>query len=907
MYNSILPSDFSQSDSDLRKQPGKNSFASHRSPPFNSFNGHSLLPQSSIPSGNYVTTYSPDIFPQHMQSNDSQTHLSLGRFDMGAIQSSQSLSEDAYVGMDQYGNNEIGSMILQHASNPQPQQPPYAQAPYMNGLTHVQSQTPYGPHLAGTLNQTAATAISPSSSMHHPNGTAQVGSQQEEISTIFVVGFPDDMQEREFQNMFTFSSGFEAATLKIPNKELTSYGSNGNVAPNRPPLYPQSYNASNDPYSLVTTNQGGVVVDNGRDGTTAWPVPADESSYLPSAAPQPPRKQIIGFAKFRTRQEALDAKDILQGRRVDIEKGAVLKAEMAKKNLHTKRGPVAAGPPGLSSITAASAGAADSASGFNNIQNSEPMSARERELGTLGAMGFGSRRDRIPDPREDEDRERRISDGVNSNTRGARERAEEDERERERRRQEKDAANLRSAAAFDAFHSVPPQIPRLLPQNSLTSASGSSGIISSQSSTQDSFSSGVWGMTAKETGSRKVVVPIHVPDVSPGPASPQIGQSSPPKSAPFSQSSHSVGSEGSSSHHNSVTFSPPSNAFSLPTHPSLPTRPGPFSPTSFDQAQPHSLPSSSASSVDGSGSMEGEFAKNVAGLTTGSEGSTSPQLPSPASAGAAGVGARGNPGDQNPPINTLYVGNLPSSPPPPGYNPSCLEDELRELFGRRPGYRKLCFRQKNNGPMCFVEFEDVRHATKALHELHGHTLGGLVKGGGIRLSYSKNPLGVRTPTSATGAGLQQQQYKEFHNHSAPPSSSVFPPESFSRQFSSSDDRTCTLPRRDTLPQQPSYQYTSSPPAPRFVAASSPTTHYTTSVGQLPNPHVSSFPRSIQSQYGLDTVASSTFSPFRMSSTSPHLDQFGAVVLSSNVHPANERFGHTLSPPPVNGIEASRAG
>lgn len=41
----------------------------------------------------------------------------------------------------------------------------------------------------------------------------------EEISTIFVVGFPDDMQEREFQNMFTFSPGFEAATLKVPSKD----------------------------------------------------------------------------------------------------------------------------------------------------------------------------------------------------------------------------------------------------------------------------------------------------------------------------------------------------------------------------------------------------------------------------------------------------------------------------------------------------------------------------------------------------------------------------------------------------------------------------------------------------------------------------------------------------------------
>jgi hypothetical protein len=36
--------------------------------------------------------------------------------------------------------------------------------------------------------------------------------------------------------------------------------------------------------------------------------------------------------------QALEARDILSGRKVDAEKGSVLKAEMAKKNLHTKRG-----------------------------------------------------------------------------------------------------------------------------------------------------------------------------------------------------------------------------------------------------------------------------------------------------------------------------------------------------------------------------------------------------------------------------------------------------------------------------------------------------------------------------------------------------------------------------------------
>ncbi|KAJ3365372.1 hypothetical protein GGF31_008557 [Allomyces arbusculus] len=101
---------------------------------------------------------------------------------------------------------------------------------------------------------------------------------QEDITTIFVVGFPPDMHEREFQNMFIFSPGFEAATLKIPTR--------------------------------------------------------DEMEGAGGAH----KKQIIGFAKFRTRLQALEARDILSGRKVDADRGSVLKAEMARKNLIAKRG-----------------------------------------------------------------------------------------------------------------------------------------------------------------------------------------------------------------------------------------------------------------------------------------------------------------------------------------------------------------------------------------------------------------------------------------------------------------------------------------------------------------------------------------------------------------------------------------
>lgn len=96
-----------------------------------------------------------------------------------------------------------------------------------------------------------------------------------------------------------------------------------------------------------------------------------------------------------------------------------------------------------------------------------------------------------------------------------------------------------------------------------------------------------------------------------------------------------------------------------------------------------------------------------------------------------------NPADQNPPCNTLYVGNLPMD---------TSEDELKAVFSKQRGYKRLCFRTKQNGPMCFVEFEDTSFATKALSELYGYMLHNSVKGG-IRLSFSKNPLGVRSGQS----------------------------------------------------------------------------------------------------------------------------------------------------------------
>ncbi|KAL8397041.1 hypothetical protein RB594_003946 [Gaeumannomyces avenae] len=93
-----------------------------------------------------------------------------------------------------------------------------------------------------------------------------------------------------------------------------------------------------------------------------------------------------------------------------------------------------------------------------------------------------------------------------------------------------------------------------------------------------------------------------------------------------------------------------------------------------------------------------------------------------------------NPTDQNLPCNTLSVENLPMD---------TFEEELKGIFSNQRGYKRICLRTKQSGPMCLVEFEDVSFATKALHDLYGYKLHNGA-GGGIRLSFSKKPLGVRS-------------------------------------------------------------------------------------------------------------------------------------------------------------------
>lgn len=173
--------------------------------------------------------------------------------------------------------------------------------------------------------------------------------------------------------MFTFASGFEAAMLKVPqlaaaagqerkDRETALAVSLSLENLSAIPVALQQQVASRHSNSVtmlaeLQSLQEHFVRSSTANSDESSNPPAEEIAaalttqlqQVPSASsdghsrgtsrdpPAPTRRQIIGFARFRTRADALVARDILQGRKIDIFPGSVLKAEMAKKNLHTKR------------------------------------------------------------------------------------------------------------------------------------------------------------------------------------------------------------------------------------------------------------------------------------------------------------------------------------------------------------------------------------------------------------------------------------------------------------------------------------------------------------------------------------------------------------------------------------------
>lgn len=547
--------------------------------------------------------------------------------------------------------------------------------------------------------------------------------------------------------MFTFCPGYEAATLKMPAKDTPSF-SNGQsaagsglrgvfpangVSPRQAAALAAANAVSNaiagasDPYNLVTVNSGGVIVDQGNNQTattsSAWSTGLDDVCYArsliatsfaasnastatdlgvaggtnTSGSNLQSRKQIIGFAKFRTRQEALEARDVLHGRRVDIEKGSVLKAEMAKKNLHTKRGVGSLqGPSTATNATNTNNINGLAASGMLSPDNhaSGPAAGVSSSTGLTNAMDSPSNSgapayNALATSRVNDTDPFKVTHPI---------------------------VNAMPTFQPQGFPSHDPSVilPRDLlyspgrpdPSNAWTFNNHSP--VSAQSE-QPTLHSGpgepyVRHRNGQLDGKTGALSPPSMgssfSSLPPRPAS-SVNSSSPPTTSCASHDTE-VGA-GYNSDYSTRSFSPnESMANSLVG--------GMQSPDSHMDAMSKVMqimqgaPKGHMGSVGGPIGSPGEqiltegslssVGKQMQGLS--SHGGDSVRTSSDSSTGSR----RNNTADQNPPINTLYVGNLPSSQAPQS---KYLEEALLTLFSRCPGYRKLCFRQKTNGPMCFVE------------------------------------------------------------------------------------------------------------------------------------------------------------------------------------------------------------
>ncbi|KAH7293046.1 hypothetical protein KP509_28G009300 [Ceratopteris richardii] len=85
----------------------------------------------------------------------------------------------------------------------------------------------------------------------------------------------------------------------------------------------------------------------------------------------------------------------------------------------------------------------------------------------------------------------------------------------------------------------------------------------------------------------------------------------------------------------------------------------------------------------------------------------------------------------NPPCNTLFVGNL---------GESTSEGELRSIFSGQPGFRQMKVLRQGRSTVCFIEFADVNSAIAVHNTLQGAIVTSSDRGG-MRLQYSKNPYG----------------------------------------------------------------------------------------------------------------------------------------------------------------------
>ncbi|KAI8060799.1 hypothetical protein BC940DRAFT_323071 [Gongronella butleri] len=618
----------------------------------------------------------------------------------------------------------------------------------------------------------------------------------EDVKTIFIVGFPDDMTEREFQNMFTFCPGFEAASLKWHAKDQ-----------------------DDDNIQIATLNS---------------------------------KKQMIGFARFRTRRQALDAVDVISGKKVDQEKGFTLKAEMAKKNLHVKRGSVAYLPStidtGSSTTTSGLTSPLDTKKFAFNGHFPEPFAFSPLPSDLLSpitdykadpfAMAAAEQHPHQQQQQQPQQHQQASMHPLHPHPShpSQQQASQQQQQGHPHQHQHHHHPNTPTTPVFHdplfAFRSysidgrasgatgggVPPPPPFVPRANSIAPTLGmsSSRVKSPLPPPLQQPSSNVQGNddpfhylsksspmpmdrinslfdespffrnTNSTLNSSSNAHSIHPPSMPPQhyplhhPLASDMASLSLQQQKNTQLPVHTVPSSSSTTTSASSSTSPASNATTAaaavgaaPVHPLLHhhhphhhhAAPNAVAPGASTASSSSSTTTTTANTANTTTTTTTQQATNTVNASSSSLSSTPPPLPPSSSttlssnastiSGSATITNNNNNNtnlaDQNPPCNTLYVGNLPIN---------TSEDELRQLFSKCNGYKRMYFRTKPQGPMCFVEFEDVQCATVIMNDLQGHALSNSIKGG-IRLSFSKNPLFTKPNKNTNADARLPHQSRDF--------------------------------------------------------------------------------------------------------------------------------------------------
>eukprot|EP00775_Hariotina_reticulata_P011795 gene11795-11940_t len=123
-------------------------------------------------------------------------------------------------------------------------------------------------------------------------------------------------------------------------------------------------------------------------------------------------------------------------------------------------------------------------------------------------------------------------------------------------------------------------------------------------------------------------------------------------------------------------------------------------------------------------------------VTPSSGGGGGYGAPARSAGGSYSQGAAQNAKD-NPPCNTLFVGNL---------SDAVVESELQSLFGAQPGFQQLKVLRNARAVSCFVEFDTVETAMACHQSQQGAVLSSSDRGP-LRIQYSKNPFGKKRDSS----------------------------------------------------------------------------------------------------------------------------------------------------------------